>query len=84
MPHHSIQLIMPKLLRHINKSSILKSKLFQINFRSLRTNILATMIYHKELLDEWIVEAKVIQAKYKIFPSLEEAKIKKLLIIKKI
>ena len=33
IPHHSIQKIMPKLLKYINKSSILKSKLFQINLR---------------------------------------------------
>ena len=65
IPHHSIQKIMPKLLKYINKSSILKSKLFQINFRSSGSDILATMIYHKKLKDEWSIEAKVIQAKFK-------------------
>ena len=34
----SIQALMPKLLGHINKSNALKSKLFQINFRSNRKN----------------------------------------------
>ena len=65
IPHHSIQKIMPKLLKYINKSSILKSKLFQINFRSSGSDVLATMIYHKKLKDEWSIEAKAIQAKFK-------------------
>ena len=65
IPHHSIQKIMPKLLKYINESSILKSKLFQINFRSSGSDVLATMIYHKKLKDEWGIEAKDIQAKFK-------------------
>ena len=65
IPHHSIQIIMPKFLKYINNSCILKSKLFQINFRSSGSDVLATMIYHKELTDEWSIEAKVIQAKFK-------------------
>ena len=44
---------MPKLLNEINKSNILKTKLFQINFRSNRKNkVLASLIYHKLLDDE--------------------------------
>lgn len=48
-----IQKIMPILLDKINKSKLLNSKLFQINFRS-NTNkqVLVTLIYHKELNDE--------------------------------
>ena len=65
IPHHSIQIIMPKFLKYINNSCILKSKLFQINFRSSGSDVLATMIYHKELTDEWSIAAKVIQAKFK-------------------
>ena len=65
IPHHSIQIIMPKFLKFINNSCILKSKLFQINFRSSGSDVLATMIYHKELTDEWSIAAKVIQAKFK-------------------
>ena len=49
----SIQTLMPKLLNEINKSNILKTKLFQINFRSNRKNkVLASLIYHKLLDDE--------------------------------
>jgi tRNA (uracil-5-)-methyltransferase len=50
----SIQALMPKLLHHINKSNVLKTKLFQINFRSNRKNrVLVSLIYHK-LLDDKI------------------------------
>ena len=49
-----IQALMPKLLNQINKSNVLKTKLFQINFRSNRKNrVLVSLIYHK-LLDDKI------------------------------
>ena len=49
----SIQALMPKLLNQINKSNILKTKLFQINFRSNRKNrVLVSLLYHKLLDDE--------------------------------
>ena len=78
IPHHSIQKIMPKLLKYINKSSILKSKLFQINFRSSGSDVLATMIYHKKLKNEWSIEAKVIQAKFKNLSIIERNKNQKM------
>ena len=50
----SIQTLMPKLLNQIDKSNVLKTKLFQINFRSNRKNrVLVSLIYHK-LLDDKI------------------------------
>ena len=50
----SIQALMPKLLNQINKSNVLKTKLFQINFRTNRKNrVLVSLIYHK-LLDDKI------------------------------
>ena len=49
----SIQALMPKLLNQINISNILKTKLFQINFRTNRKNrVLVSLIYHKLLDDE--------------------------------
>ena len=49
-----IQALMPKLLNQINKSNVLKTKLFQISFRSNRKNrVLVSLIYHK-LLDDKI------------------------------
>ena len=41
IPHHSIQLIMPKLLRHINKSSIFNARIicnFNLEKKRRKTN----------------------------------------------
>ena len=61
IPHPSIQQLMPNLLSKINKSEIIKKKLFQVNFRTSGTKVLATLIYHKPLEEEWIQAAKDIQ-----------------------
>jgi tRNA (uracil-5-)-methyltransferase len=61
IPHQSIQQIMPKLLTAINNSEFLKTKLFQINFRTSGHKSLATLIYHKPLDGNWESEALVIQ-----------------------
>ena len=61
IPHPSIQQLMPNLLSKINKSEIIKKKLFQVNFRTSGTKVLATLIYHKPLEEEWIQAAKTIQ-----------------------
>ena len=61
IPHPSIQQLMPKLLSKINESEIIKKKLFQVNFRTSGTNVLATLIYHKPLEEKWIQAAKAIQ-----------------------
>src|SRR6056300_1679629 len=48
-----VQKLMPNLLKKINKTNILKDKLFQINFRANRNDeILVSMIYHKSIYDE--------------------------------
>lgn len=61
IPHPSIQQLMPNLLSKINESEIIKKKLFQVNFRTSGTKVLATLIYHKPLEEEWIQAAKNIQ-----------------------
>ena len=61
IPHPSIQQLMPNLLSKINKSEIIKKKLFQVNFRTSGTKVLTTLIYHKPLEEEWIKAAKAIQ-----------------------
>ena len=61
IPHPSIQQLMPNLLSKINESEIIKKKLFQVNFRTSGTKVLATLIYHKPLEKEWIKAAKKIQ-----------------------
>ena len=61
VPHQSIQQLMPNLLSKINNSEVIKSKLFQINFRTSGIKVLATLIYHKSLQEEWVLAAKNIQ-----------------------
>ena len=61
IPHPSIQRLMPNLLSKINDSEVLKNKLFQINFRTSGTKVLASHIYHKPLQEDWILAAKEIQ-----------------------
>jgi tRNA (uracil-5-)-methyltransferase len=65
IPHTSIQQLMPNLLSKINESETLQKKLFQINFRTSGTKCLATLIYHKQLKEEWILVAKDIQESIK-------------------
>jgi tRNA (uracil-5-)-methyltransferase len=46
----SVQLLMPILLKKINSNKLLKTKLFQINFRCNNQNhILVSLVYHKKL-----------------------------------
>jgi tRNA (uracil-5-)-methyltransferase len=61
IPHPSIQLIMSTLLHRINDSELMKKKLFQVNFRTSGQMILATLIYHKVLEENWKTQALVIQ-----------------------
>ena len=61
IPHPCIEQLMPNLLPKINNSEILPNKLFQINFRTSGTKVLATLIYHKPLEEEWIKAAKALQ-----------------------
>ena len=64
----SIQELMPKILEVINKSQVLKNKLFQINFRAnSKNNILVTLIYHlkvNELLIKTIKEVSKVKCRY--------------------
>ena len=61
IPHPCIEQLMPNLLSKINDSEILQKKLFQINFRTSGTKVLATLIYHKPLEEDWIQAAQDIQ-----------------------
>jgi len=61
IPHPIIERLMPNLLAKINHSELMQGKLFQINFRTSGTKVLATLIYHKPLQEDWILAAKDIQ-----------------------
>ena len=55
------------LLEEINKSSLLKEKLFSIEFLATTQNeILVTLIYHKKLNSDWEVAAKALETKFGI------------------
>ena len=80
IPHSSIQEIMPKLLFKIKKSEIMNKKLFQINFRSSGSNVLATLIYHRPLQDNWTAETREIQNSFKNLSIVGRSKKQKILI----
>ena len=65
IPHSSIQEIMSTLLHQINNYKILKDKLFQINFRTSGSNLIASLIYHKRLDETWKLKATYIKRKFK-------------------
>ena len=56
-----IQKIMPQLLRFISKDYELSNKLFSVNFRSNGTNVIATLIYHREISDIWLQSANYVE-----------------------
>jgi len=80
IPHPFIEQLMPNLLSKINDSEILQKKLFQINFRTSGTKVLATLIYHKPLEEEWIQAAKDIQDSLENISIIGRSKKQKILI----
>jgi tRNA (uracil-5-)-methyltransferase len=53
---------MPKLLAAINSDPALRKKLYQIDFLStLSGKLLITLIYHRQLNEEWIAAAKNLE-----------------------
>ena len=62
-----IQYLMPILLEQINKSKRIKTKLFQINFRTNNLNeVMVTLIYHKKISDDLINEIKNLSSQLKV------------------
>ncbi len=58
----AIQRCMQPLLAHINQHSVLRERLFQIEFLSTTTNeLLVTLIYHKPLCDQWQAKAQALE-----------------------
>lgn len=55
--------LMPRLLELLKPNEILRRKLFQIDYLStLSGQILVSLIYHKQLDDEWVNEANKLKA----------------------
>ena len=80
IPHPCIQKLMPNLLSKINNSELMQKKLFQINFRTSGIKVLATLIYHKSLQEEWIQAAKAIQDSIENLSIIGRSKKQKVLI----
>ena len=63
----AINELMPVLLNELKQSSLLKNKLFQIDFlHTLHGQMLVTLIYHKKLDDDWQILAKALVDKLNI------------------
>lgn len=63
----SIYNLMPNIKLEIEKNEILHNKIFSIEFLSSKTNdILVTLIYHRQLDEEWKHEALKLSEKLKI------------------
>ena len=61
IPHSSIQKVMSELLALIHANEIVTKKLFQVNFRTSGSKVLASLIYHRSLDENWKAEALKIQ-----------------------
>ncbi|WP_148254363.1 tRNA (uridine(54)-C5)-methyltransferase TrmA [Aidingimonas lacisalsi] len=59
---HRINGMMPRLLDALRGNSVLRRKLFQVEFlTTLSGEMLITLIYHRQLDDEWEAEARDLQ-----------------------
>ncbi|MDA8962741.1 tRNA (uridine(54)-C5)-methyltransferase TrmA [Pseudomonadales bacterium] len=64
----SITTLMPELLATINQSNTLKHKLFQLEFLSTTGGeVLISLIYHRQLDEQWEVEARQLEQQFNIF-----------------
>ena len=66
LPVSAIQNIMKPLLEAINANPLINKKLFQINFRAVNQIVLVTLIYHKQLDQNWLESARIIETKLDI------------------
>ncbi|MFB1009383.1 MAG: tRNA (uridine(54)-C5)-methyltransferase TrmA, partial [Sulfurospirillum sp.] len=62
-----IYTLMPKLLKQIESSPMLREKIFAIEFLASSEHLLVTLIYHKPLNEVWESEAKELEKAFGIF-----------------
>lgn len=56
--------MMIALMDELRPNNLLRHKLFQVDFLStLSGEILVTLLYHRQLADDWIAEAKILREK---------------------
>ena len=58
---------MPQILIEINRDDLIKTKLFQINYRCNSNNeVMVSFVYHKKITDELKIRANEISLKFNI------------------
>ncbi len=63
----AITQLMPPLMQHINKTILLKKKLFQLEFLSTTTGeVLVSLIYHRQLDNNWLKKAAELEEEFNI------------------
>ena len=62
-----IHTLMPHLLKQIESSTLLREKIFAIEFLSSSEHLSVTLIYHKPLDEKWEEEAKQLEKMFGIF-----------------
>ncbi len=60
----NIYAIMPELKEYIEVNSELRNRLYSIEFLSSREKLLLTLIYHRPIRSEWVVEARKLEDKF--------------------
>ena len=59
--------LMPQILIEINRDDLIKTKLFQINYRCNSNNeVMVSFVYHKKITDELKIRANEISLKFNI------------------
>ena len=67
MANRTINRLMPELLQHVQKTPLLRERLFQVEFLStLAGECLLTLIYHKPLDEHWLNAATALQTTLKV------------------
>lgn len=63
----TIQKLMPLLLEHIKENTVLRNRLFQVEFLTSQTeDALVSLIYHRPLDEDWLSEAQALAHDFNI------------------
>lgn len=74
-----INALMPKLLTTLSQNSLLKNRLFGVEFLSTSSEMLITLLYHKKIDELWEKEAKKVALKLNIKLIGRSRKVKKVI-----
>jgi tRNA (uracil-5-)-methyltransferase len=74
-----IEALMPELRELIKKDSVLRDKLFSVEFLSSSTKVLVSLLYHKKIDESWDESARVLEEKLNISVIGRSRKVKRVL-----